>query len=163
MNPSQFSVKTHPFLAGMSRDHLETLAPLASLHHFEPGEIIFREGEPADRFYLLTDGAVEINTHSGGRPVAVQTLVAGDALGWSWLFPPFRWHFEARAQKLTEAIAFPAEVLRQQCATHPGLGYELMRRVAEVLMDRLQATRLKLVQAEKHDSHRENPSAFSNP
>jgi CRP-like cAMP-binding protein len=163
MNISEFTNNPHPFFAGMSREQLETLVPLASLRHFEPDEILFREGEPADRFYLLTDGAVEINTHSGGHRVTVQTLGAGDALGWSWLFPPFRWHFEARAQKLTEAISFPAEVLRQQCETDPAFGFALMRRIAEVLMDRLQATRSKLVQAEKRETHREDPRAFTRP
>lgn len=149
MNTNELSLKPHPFFAGMSRQHLETLGQLASQRHFLAGDLIFREGQPADHFYLIANGGVDVITYAGGHPVTVQTLGAGDVLGWSWLFPPYRWHFEARAEKDTDAFSFPAAVLREKCETDPTLGYELMRRVSEVLMNRLQATRLKLVQAEK--------------
>ena len=77
---------------------------------------------------------------------AVQTISAGEALGWSWLFPPYRWHFSARAVQLTELIAFVAQYLREQAKEDPVFGFELIKRVANVLLQRLQATRMKLLE-----------------
>ena len=116
------------------------------LVHFETGQTIFREGDPANRFYLLLSGAVELRARvTGGGVTLVCTLGAGDVLGWSWLFPPYQWHFDAVAQESTQAVFFYGTWLRQLAEEHHELGYELMRRMAEVLIRRLQAARRQML------------------
>ena len=97
----------HPFVRNLAREHRATLNRCAMLVHFETGQTIFREGDPANRFYLLLSGAVELRARvTGGGVTLVCTLGAGDVLGWSWLFPPYQWHFDAVAQESTQAVFF---------------------------------------------------------
>jgi CRP/FNR family transcriptional regulator, cyclic AMP receptor protein len=148
MESAELIASRHPFLEGMCKQHLRSLAEAAIRASFAEGECIFRQGEPAHRFYLIQKGRVivtaRIPTHS--RAV-IQILGAGDALGWSWLFEPYRWHFDAWSEEPTETIAFHAASLREQCEDDPRLGYELMKRVSRVVIDRLHATRLQLLNA----------------
>jgi CRP/FNR family cyclic AMP-dependent transcriptional regulator len=132
----------HPFLKGFKAEHLVLLAANALPAHFQAGEMIFREGEMANRFYLLTQGVVVMETYtkdSGGA--LVDKIGAGDVLGWSWLFPPYYWRMDARAVEPTNAIFFYGTRLRQEADLDHDLGYELMRRVAAVAIQRLQAVR----------------------
>jgi CRP/FNR family transcriptional regulator, cyclic AMP receptor protein len=152
MNIDAFVTHPPPFLAGMSEERLRLLAENATERHFAPGEVIFREGENADHFYLIKRGEIDLQTHSAGRPTTVQTVGGGEALGWSWLFPPHHWRFDARARSRTDAISIPAPGLRAKCEVDPALGYEVMKRVANVVANRLQATRLKLVLSQKEES-----------
>jgi CRP/FNR family transcriptional regulator, cyclic AMP receptor protein len=132
----------HPFLKGFKAEHLELLAANALPALFQPGEVIFREGEMANRFYLLTQGAVALETYTKDRGGAlVEKIGAGDVLGWSWLFPPYYWRMDARAVEPTKAIFFYGTGLRQAAEEDHDLGYELMRRVAAVAIQRLQAAR----------------------
>ena len=133
--------------------HLRLLAEHATESHFTADDLIFREGENADRFYLVQRGEIALQTHSAGQPATVQIINRGEALGWSWLFPPYRWHFDARAQKDTDAISISVPRLREMCDIDTALGCELMKRVAKVVVHRLQATRLKFVQSQKALSH----------
>lgn len=141
-------VSTHPFLQGLTFRQLSILSAHAMRSHFAAGQVIFREGDPANRFYLILTGqvALESCTRERGR-ILIQTLGPGDVLGWSWMFPPFTWHFDARALEPTEAVFFYGTRLREQCEEDRDLGYELIRRAAQVLIERLQATRKKLLQA----------------
>ena len=136
----------HPFLSGMSPHHLEVLATAASPKQFPKGETIFRAGEKADGFYLIESGAVAIegSVFEHGA-ISTDCVHAGEPLGWSWLFPPYRWHFDARALEDVRAIAVDGACLRGKCDADPALGYELMRRFAAVMIDRLQHTRLRLL------------------
>jgi CRP-like cAMP-binding protein len=134
---------------------LDALAHLASQANFKAGTLLFREGEPANRFYLLETGTISVQTHSAGRPLTVQTIDPGEVLGWSWLFPPFFWHFDARADGDTSAIMFDAPALRLACERDPALGYEVMKRMAEVVAQRLQSTRQKLVMSAKPETLQE--------
>jgi CRP-like cAMP-binding protein len=136
----------HPFFYDMKQEHLETLAQCASVAEFGPGQQIFREGGEADACYLIVDGdvALEIALPRHGQHV-ITTLHGGEVLGWSWLFPPYRWSFDAQALTDTRTIRFDAAELREKKAEDPSLGYELMQRFAEVLVDRMQATRLQLL------------------
>ena len=137
-----------PFFEGLERRYLEKLIDCAQERHFRPGEYVFREGEPADHFYIITGGRVALETRvPDGEAVLVGTVGEWEALGWSWLFAPHRWHFDARALTPVEAIAFDAVTLRARCEEDHSLGYALMKRFARVLMQRLQATRLDLVEA----------------
>jgi CRP-like cAMP-binding protein len=135
-----------PFFADMAPDHLRSVAGCASEQLFAPGQFILREGEYAATFYLLRRGAVALETFVPGRgPIVIQTLGDGDVVGWSWLFPPYRWHFDARALVATTALEFNGACLRQQCDDDPVLGYDVMKRVAQTIIDRLQATRLQFM------------------
>ena len=124
-----------------------------------PGTVIFREGDPANRFYLIERGKVSLASHNRDEPsVDIQTIGPGDVLGWSWLFPPHCWHYDAWAADDTRAVVFEATRLRDDCEADKAFGYELMKRVAQVLVHRLQATRLKLAQRHKPDLHAALPT-----
>ena len=112
---------------------------------FKEGDLILNEGDPANRFYLILDGRVELESRElGTGSVQIQTLGKGDVLGWSWLFPPYYWHFDARAVVSTKAIFFYGTRLRELCGDNHDLGYELMMRVSEIIIKRLQAARREL-------------------
>lgn len=132
--------------AGLAPQHVETIAGCASTARFGEDEYIFREGEPADTFYVIRSGSVALETHMPGRrPARVLTLHDDDVLGWSWLFAPYRWQFDAQALEPVRAVAFDGTCLRTKCTNDHTLGYELMRRFAQVMVSRLQATRLQLL------------------
>jgi CRP-like cAMP-binding protein len=140
---------THPFLARMEPQHVRRILKTGKEVTFTPNEIIFREGEPADRFFLIDSGKVSLEACAPGRePIEVQILEKGEALGWSWLFPPFAWHFQARALETTRATVFNGADLLVHAEEDPDFGYELMKRVAQVVIQRLQATRRRLVRME---------------
>jgi CRP/FNR family transcriptional regulator, cyclic AMP receptor protein len=139
-------VAGHPMFSGFPAEHLATLTACASDIRFGVGEIIFSEGQPADRFYLIREGqvALEVFCLEGG-PLTIDTLTEGDVLGWSWLVPPYRWRFDARSISHTHAAALDGAHLRRECERTPALGYELLKRFALVLEQRLQSTRLHLL------------------
>jgi CRP/FNR family cyclic AMP-dependent transcriptional regulator len=138
------AVMQHPFFEGFQTEQLDQLAQCARLREFQPADLIFKQGDPARVFYLIVWGTVSL-THAGLKGnTAIQTLSAGDALGWSWLFPPYGWHFNAMATAPTRLIEFDGERLRQLCREQHDFGYEFMNRIAQVVIDRLQKTRRKL-------------------
>lgn len=139
------SVKTHPFLLGCSAEFLNHLEEFARETTFKAGETIFREGEYADRFYLISKGTIQLESGTNGCPgVAIQTLGPGDVLGWSWLYPPFEWHFSARAIEECEVTEINAASLLIQAEEDPEFGYQLMKRISLQLIGRLRATRARL-------------------
>jgi CRP/FNR family transcriptional regulator, cyclic AMP receptor protein len=142
----------HPFFKDWAKEYQHLLTECASNVRVDAGQFLFREGDTADRLYLIRHGkiALQVATHNHG-PITIQTLREGDVLGWSWLVPPYRWHFDAQALELTRAIALDGQCLQRKCQQDPKLGYELMKRVAELLTQRLQALNLQLVQA--YDDH----------
>jgi len=140
--------KSHPFLENFSPEHLAVLTECAMPSGFAADEVIFREGEMANRFYLILEGCVVLETKAPDRSsVKADSLTAGDVLGWSWLFPPYVWNFTARATSSVRAIFFYGTWLRERCATDPAFGCELMRRMAGVVIRRLQATRQQLIRS----------------
>jgi CRP/FNR family cyclic AMP-dependent transcriptional regulator len=135
-----------PFFANLAPEHLGLIAGCASNVHFGENDVLFREGEQADTFYLVRHGVVAIETFAPGRATTtIETVEAGEIIGWSWLFPPYRWHFDARALVPVRASAFDGACIRGKCADDPSLGYDLMTRFAQVIMQRLQWTRLRLL------------------
>lgn len=135
------AVASHPFLRDMSSAHLAILTDNAMFARFDEGQLVFRSGEIANRFYLIQKGRVSIETEMRDHFVtSIYTAGPGDVLGWSWLFPPYYWHFNACAVERTEAIFFYGTRLREACEQDREFGYQLMRRVANVLMHRLQST-----------------------
>jgi CRP-like cAMP-binding protein len=138
-------VAAHPFLTGMSEHHIRLLADCAMRSHFRAGEVIFRENEAANRFYLVEHGKVVLESSTLDEPVKIDEIGDGDLLGWSWLFPPYAWHFSARALEDTTAIFFYGTVLRDYCEKDHSLGFELFKRMSVVMLRRLQAARRKLL------------------
>jgi CRP/FNR family transcriptional regulator, cyclic AMP receptor protein len=137
----------HPFLKDMSAKHLGTLALYAMRTEFEPGQRVFRQGDLANRFYLILAGTVDLEAVAPNRrPMVIQTIGPGEVLGWSWLFPPHTWRFAARAVEPVQAIFFYGTRLREHCAEDADFGHELMLRVAEVTVARLNALRQRLLE-----------------
>jgi CRP/FNR family transcriptional regulator, cyclic AMP receptor protein len=154
------AVAAHPFLIGVSAHHVRLLADCAMRSKFTPGQVIFQKGETANRFYLIERGRVALESSTGGEAVRIDEVGAGDLLGWSWIFPPYVWHFDARAIEPTTAIFLYGTILREHCENDPALGYELFKRMSEVMMRRLQAARVKLSEAMKTTPRQElKPSA----
>lgn len=136
----------HPFLQGMDKRHLELIVGCASNVRFDPETMLFKEGDEAEKFFVIRSGKVAVEMHVPGRgPVEIQTVTEGDILGWSWLFPPYRWRFDARAIELTRAIALDGKCLRTKCEADNNLGYELLKRFSNILEQRMQAMRLQLL------------------
>lgn len=135
-----------PLFQGLSEPALELLSGCAANVRFAQGEQLFRRGEPADSFYVIRHGSVALETFVPTRgPVMIETLEAGEVLGWSWLFRPYRWHLDARALTNVGALGFDATCLRGKCEQDAELGYSLMERFAQVLIERLQWTRMRLI------------------
>jgi CRP-like cAMP-binding protein len=135
-----------PLFEGLPDSTLELIAGCGSNVHFTEGELLFREGDPADTFFVIRHGSVALETFVPARgPVTIETIEAGDVVGWSWLFPPYRWHFDAKALAGVRATSFDGACLRGKCDADPSLGYGLMSRFARVMIERLQSTRLRLL------------------
>ena len=135
----------HPFLQGLDPRHLSILAECAMQAYFNPGEIIFREGDPANRFYLLRSGKVCLEASDESSSKVVQTIGGGDVLGWSWLYAPYGWHFTARAITPCRAVELNAASLLIRAEEDRAFGYELMNRLSKHLIQRLQSTRKRLI------------------
>ncbi len=134
-----------PTFAGLEPAHAAQLAGCAQMTGWEAGEMLFREGDPSDAFYVVRHGRVALEVFVPGRGrLTVETIETGEVVGWSWLFPPYRWHFDGRAIGSVRVIAVDGACLRKKCDDDPALGYDLMRRFSQVMLERLQATRLRL-------------------
>lgn len=139
-------IEAHPFSAGLKPEHLAILEAGACKQTFDTNKVIFREGEPAAWFYLIQSGKIALEAHEpGDGTTLIQHLSGGDVLGWSWLFPPFVWHFRARAVEPTKAIVLDGAHLLVAAEKDHEFGFELMKRVAQVTLQRLQATRRQLL------------------
>ena len=136
----------HPFFKGLDRKYIRLMAGCASNVRFDPGQYVFREHDDAKRFYAIRQGQIALEIYAPGRgSITIETLDDGDILGWSWLIPPHKKQFDARVIAVTRALAFDAACLRKKCEKDPRLGYELLRRFATIIGQRLQATRLQLL------------------
>jgi CRP-like cAMP-binding protein len=132
--------------AGLDPRAIADIAGCGREEFLPSGAHLFREGARAERCFLLRGGAIALEVVTPGRgAIVIETLHAGDVVGWSWLFPPYHWQFDGRAVEDTQAIAFDGACLRAKCDADHELGYELMRRFAAVAVERLQATRLQLL------------------
>ena len=135
-----------PIFQGMSHEALELLSGCATNRRFTDDEILFREGDDADTFYVIRHGRVALETFVPARgSITIETIDPGEVVGWSWLFAPYRWHFDARALGLVRATQFGASCLRAKCEQDPAFGYDLITRFTQVLIERLQWTRLRLL------------------
>jgi len=136
----------HPFFEGLEKRYLELLVGCASNMRFNRGDYLFIEGAEAKQFYIVRQGTVAIEAHVPGQGmIPIQTHEEGDVVGWSWLFPPYQWHFSGRAVELTRVIALDGECLRRKCEQDTALGYEFMKRFSYKIVRALDLTRLQLV------------------
>jgi len=146
MESLEQALTQHPFLAGLDRRYARQLAGLASYKSFPAHQVIFDEGQAANEFYLVCKGKVAIETALlGCESLVVQALGPGEVLGWSWLLPPYEWHYSARAAEPTDVITLDGKALRARCEADHDLGYEMMKRFALVIVERLAATRARLL------------------
>lgn len=135
-----------PVLAGLPPGDLAVLVGCATNMRLERGTYPFREGAPADTFYLLRSGVVAIEAHDPARGArTLQTLHAGDVLGWSWLIPPYRHPFDTHVLESARAVALDGSCLRGKCDDDPRLGYLLMQRFASIAVEHLHSTLLQLL------------------
>lgn len=139
-------LEAHPFFHGMSEAHIDLLAGCARNVRFEPGEFLIHQGREAEVFFVIREGrvSIEIPAQVGGA-IVVRTLKEGDVLGWSWLFPPYRWHFDARSTAPVSALALDGKCLRGKCDNNHEFGYEVMKRFAGMVVGRLEATTIQLL------------------
>lgn len=136
----------HPFFAGMGQDYCDLICGCAKNVRFEKGQYLFREGEPADEFYLIRHGRVALEIMAPGRgPLRFLTINPGEIAGVSWLVPPYRWIFDAQALELTRALSIDARCLRQKAEENHDFGYEMMKRFMTMLVERLHAAQLQIL------------------
>jgi CRP/FNR family transcriptional regulator, cyclic AMP receptor protein len=139
-------ISQSPVFAGLSAAHLQLIAGCGINERFDQGSYLFREGAAADRFYLIRSGSIALEVAVPGRGAhLLETLGEGEVVGWSWLFEPYRWQFDGRAVSACRVVTFDGACLRGKCESDHELGYGLMRRFAASMVDRLQATRLQLL------------------
>ena len=155
MKDIQRRIAEHPFFRGIGTDHLGVASENAQEQVFEPSAMILKPGAPAYSVYLIEEGKVAVETHDwacGDAPI--QTLGPGEVLGWSWLFAPFTWHLQARALERTRAIRLDGGHLLAQCEADHKLGYEVMKRVSQIVIARLQSARKQMIAHESTDAHK---------
>lgn len=140
----------HPFVSRLTTEQVEALAACATLARFTPGETIFREREPATACYLLRGGRVALRLHGPSGPLILETLEGEQVLGWSWLVPPHRWRFDAVAQEGVEAIVLDAECTRGLLLDDTQLASVVKQQLLAVLSDRLEHTRVRLLDIYGH-------------
>jgi CRP-like cAMP-binding protein len=142
MESIERALAQHPFLADLDRRYLQRLARFASKKSFKALQMIFHEGEEANECYLICTGRVALEMPIlGCNAIRIQDVGEGEVLGWSWLLPPYQWHFSARAVEPVEVIALDGRALRTRFEEDHDLGYELLKRFAQVVVQRLVATR----------------------
>jgi len=139
-------LKKHPFFKDLEQEYLEFIAGCASNVQFKQKEILMKQGDPADKFYLIREGMVAINLPvSTARTITLQTVCSGGIVGWSWLIPPYRYRFDCRVVEDTRAIVLDGKCLREKCEKNHDLGYEMLKRLAGVFTQRLEASRQQIL------------------
>lgn len=139
-------LQSHTIFSDLQPAHIQVLADYAEDKAFTAGELLFKQEEPAEHFYILMDGAIEVEVPAiAGPNLAVQSLGADDVLGWSWLIPPYKWTFEAKATADTKVLVFDGKSLLQHCEKDHDFGYALMKRFAGLMSERLHAARVKMM------------------
>lgn len=137
---------SHPFFAGLNAGAMRLIAGCASNVHFAEGEFLFEEGHEANQFWVIRRGRVAMQLESPGQgAIVTDTMDEGEMVGWSWLVPPYRFFADGRAVTPVSATALDGACLRGKCEADPELGYQLLKRVTSVMYQRLQSTRIRLL------------------
>jgi CRP/FNR family transcriptional regulator, cyclic AMP receptor protein len=149
-------ISEHPFCKGLEPNYVDLLTSCASNVLFDKGHHLFREGGEANQFFLIREGKISLEVLASQSPLlTVETVEAGEVLGWSWLVPSYRWRFGARAVEPVRAIAVNGMCLRAKCEKNSDLGYELLKRSVEIVGQRLEATRFRLLDLYSAEVQRE--------
>jgi len=144
--PLEQAIADHPFVVGLPEGTVALVARCARRATFESGELLLHEGEEADTLHLIEQGRVAVEIHAPSRePLVIETVDAGHVVGLSWMAPPFRWHFDVRALTPVSTVAVDRDGLRSQLERRPDIGYALLGHLNSVLLERLQATRVRLL------------------
>jgi CRP-like cAMP-binding protein len=139
-------IDEHPFFQGIGEKLRTLLVGCAANERFEAGDFITREGQAADKFYLVRAGSVAVEVDIPGQmPIIVESVGEGEVFGWSWAVEPYRSTFDARATTLVRAISFDGKCLRAKMEKDAALGYEVMRRFMAVMSHRLASARLQML------------------
>jgi CRP/FNR family cyclic AMP-dependent transcriptional regulator len=139
-------LRQHPFLADLSDKHMEVLIGCALNVRFPEGSTLIQEGQLANKLFMIRTGRVALDIDVAPKGILrIQTVGPGEVLGWSWLISPFRWHFSGVAVAETRAVALDGECLRRKCEDDHDFGYELLKRLTQVIERRLEATRMQLL------------------
>ena len=139
-------LSTHAFFSGLNEDYLKILAGFATESQVARGNVLFQQGKPADKFYLVRKGLVSVQVPAlVGPPLEMQVLGENQMLGWSWLIPPYRWNFLARAVEDSELIEFDGAAILARCEADPKFGYELFKRFTALMSERLDSARQKMM------------------
>ncbi len=137
---------THEFFSELNKDFLTLLCESASTLNIKKGRILFRNGEQADKFYIIRSGRISVQIPAIiGPTLEIQALSTDQVLGWSWLISPYQWHFQAKAEEDSKLLEFDGISLLQQCEKKPKFGYELLKRFAALMSERLDASRQKMM------------------
>ena len=134
-----------PFFADMSREHLDFISGCASHVRFRGGDLVLTQGRKSDRFYLIRSGEISLELHAANRTLEITTVGEGEMVGWSWLVPPYTWHYDGRAINDVCLFAFNADCVRNKCDADPVFGYDMFKRFSSLIVDRLMATRIQLL------------------
>ncbi len=139
-------LSAHNFFSGLSEELVKFLAECISIREIKKGQVLFRQGERADKFYIVRKGQISIQIPAiMGPTLEIQTLGAEQVLGWSWLISPYQWSFQARAEEDSELLEFDGAIILARCEQEPQFGYELLKKFAELMSERLDAARQKMM------------------
>ncbi len=138
-------IKNHAIFGKLDPELRAALVLHAEGDSFNAGESIFKAGEPAINFYMILSGKVSLDVYTPGKGrINVTTLSGQDILGWSWLFPPYEWHFDANVVEDVEVVKWNGTAMRKKCESNNRFGYKLMKCFSQIMLDRLVATRLQV-------------------
>lgn len=137
-------LREHPFFKGLDAKYIDIIVGCSSNKIFKADEVILKEGDPADKFYIVRSGKIAVYIDQP-RNITIQTIQEGDILGWSWLIPPYLYRFSAKAVENTRTVALDGKCLREKCEKNSEMGYVLLKRLVNILAERLEATRLQLL------------------
>jgi len=154
-------LQEHPFFADLPKEYLETITGCAKNVKYQPGEFIFRTGEKAEKFYLVRFGMVSAEIKLPNKKcVIIDTEGTGEVFGWSWLFPPYKWHFDARAMVLTRVLEMDGKCLRDKQEQDHHLGYVLMKHFGRMMQEHLEGIRAQIMDFYKNPYEEKSMSVF---
>jgi CRP-like cAMP-binding protein len=139
-------LSAHEFFSEFSDDDLKFLCECSSTHEIKKGQILFRQGEHADKFYIVRSGRISIQMPAiMGPTLEIQAVEEDQVLGWSWLISPYRWNFQTKAEEDSELLQFDGTAILARCEQEPKFGYELLKKFAGLMSVRLNAARQKMM------------------
>jgi len=139
-------LSAHEFFSEFSDDVLKFLCECSSTREIKKGQILFRQGEHADKFYVVRNGRISIQMPAiMGPTLEIQTLGKDQVLGWSWLISPYQWNFQTKAEEDSELLQFDGTAILARCEQEPKFGYELLKKFAGLMSVRLNAARQKMM------------------